>query len=219
MKKTFILIAFVCSAAICSNIYAQQVTPPTVSGDKDLRDTNVKSRSVDLERVERDARKNEKSAANPSAVKTEDKLAAKYEEIKTDFEQIQLSQDVVVKTYQRSVKIDYVQISKSALEINKSALRLNSNLFPAPPVENTDAKKQVKKEDKTEKEPKQAKSVRDLIVDLDNTIGSFAASTMFQNLRVIDTAVSEKAKLDLGKIIELSALLSAEALKTSRIGK
>lgn len=218
MKKRFILITFVCSTAICSNIYAQRETPPG-AGDKDLRDNNIKSRSVDLERVDRDARKTDKSAIKNSAAETEAKLAAKYAEIKTDFEQIQLSQDVVVKTYQRSVKIDYVQISKSALEINKSALRLNSNLFPAPPVENTGAKKQVKKEDKTEKEPKQAKSVRDLIVDLDNTIGSFAASTMFQNLRVIDTAVSEKAKLDLGKIIELSALLSAEALIMAKIGK
>ena len=221
MKKTLILIAFVCSAAICSNIYAQQVTPPTVSGDKDLRDTNVKSRSVDLERVERDARKNEKSGANPSATKTEDKLAAKYEEIKTDFEQMQMSQDVVIKTYQGTGKIDYGQIGKSALEINKSATRLNSNLFPA--AETLDAgkeeKKEVKKEVKKEKETKPAKSVRDLIVDLDNAIGSFATSPMFQNLRIVDPAVSAKAKLGLEKIVELSAQLNTEARKLESTGK
>ena len=217
MKKLLVLIALVFSTAICSNIYAQQVTPPTVSGDKDLRDTNVKSRSVDLERVERDARKNEKSAANPSAVKTEDKLAAKYEEIKTDFEQMQMSQDVVIKTYQGTGKIDYIQIGKSALEINKSAKRLNSNLFPA--AETPDAEKEKKKEVKKERETKPAKSVRDLIVELDNAIGSFATSPMFQNLRIIDPAISAKAKLGLEKIIELSAQLNTEARKLEATGK
>jgi hypothetical protein len=204
MKKTFILIAFVCSTAICSNIYAQQVTPPTVSGDKELRDNNIKIRSVDLERVDRDARKTDKAAA-----KAEDTLAAKYAEIKTDYEQIQLAQDAVVKTYQGTGKIDYAQISKSALEINKSATRLNSNLFPL--VEIPDVEKREKKEDKKEKETKPAKSVRDLIIDLDNAIGSFATSSMFQNLRAVDPEVSEKTKLDLQRIIQLSNLLAGEA--------
>lgn len=65
---------------------------------------------------------------------------------------------------------------------------------------------------------KPAKGVRDLIVDLDNAIGSFATSPMFQNLRAADAAVSEKAKLDLEKIIKLSALLDAEARRTTANG-
>jgi len=220
MKKIFILVAFLCSNAICLNIYAQE--PKLVTGDKDLRDTNVRTRSIDLERVDRDARKNEKSnenpsAANPSEVKTKDKLAAKYEEIKTDFEQLQMSQDVVIKTYQGTGTIDYTLIGKSALEINKSATRLNSNLFPA--AETPDADKEEKKDAKKEKETKPSRSVRDLIVDLDNTIGSFATSPMFQNLRTVDTAISVKAKIDLEKIIELSALLNLQALKQDPIGK
>lgn len=219
MKKTFILIAFVCSTAICSNIYAQQVTSPSVSGDKDLRDTNVKSRSIDLERVERDARKNEKSPTNSAEPKNEDRLAAKYAEIKTDYEQIQLSQDAVIKAYQSAGKIDYAQISKSAMEINKSAISLNSNLFSVLDVENAEAKKEEKKKDKDEKEMKPAKSIRDLIVELDNSIGGFTTSPMFQNLRAVDAAVSAKAKHDLEKVIELSALLNAEAGKMAGNGK
>lgn len=216
MKKIVVLIAFLCSTAICSNVYAQE-TPPPGAGDKDLRDNNIKSRSVELERVDRDARKTDKSAVSPAEAKAEDRLAAKYEAIKTDYERIQLSQDAVIKAYQSSGKIDYAQIGKSALEINQSAMRLNSNLFPA--VENPDAKKEENKSGKAERAAKPAKSVRDLIVDLDDTIGSFATSPMFRNLRTIDAAVSDKAKLDLEKIIELSARLDAEARKLETSGK
>ena len=130
---------------------------------------------------------------------------------------MQMSQDVVIKTYQGTGKIDYVQIGKSALEINKSATRLNSNLFPA--AETPDAEKEEKKQVKKERETKPAKSVRDLIVDLDNAIGSFATSPMFQNLRIVDPAVSAKAKLSLEKIIELSAQLNTEARKLQATGK
>lgn len=215
MKKLFVLIAFLCATTICSNIYAQ-ITPPPGAGDKDLRDTDVKRRSIEMERVERDAKKPKsagKNQATNSAGKPEDKLAAKYEEIKADYEQIQISQDAVVRAYKSSEKIDYAQIAKSALEINKSAIRLNSNLFPPPADENVDAKNKEKKENETKDETKTSKSVRDLIVDLDNAIGSFATSPMFQNLRTVDADVSAKARLNLGKIIELSALLDAEAQK------
>jgi hypothetical protein len=99
------------------------------------------------------------------------------------------------------------------LEINKSALRLNSNLFPAPEAEKKKSEKQEVKKDAIENNPKPTKSVRDLIVDLDNAIGSFANSPMFQNLRVVDPEVSAKTKLDLDKIIVLSNLLDAEARK------
>jgi hypothetical protein len=221
MEKIFVLIALIFSTTVCSNIYAQGEAPPG-AGDKNLRDNNIKSRSLDLERVDRDARKkdksDEKSAANTSSAKTEDQLTAKYAEIKTDFEQIQLSQDAVIKAYQGTGKIDYAQIGKSALEINTSGTRLNSNLFPL--IEVLDTEKVEKTENKKEKETtKQAKSVRDLIIDLDNAIGSFAASPMFQNLRTVNPKVSAKAKLDLEKIIELSAALNREIVKMANGGK
>ncbi len=219
MEKLFVLIALVFSTAVCSNICAQIAPPTPDAGNKDLRDTNIKRRSVEMERVERDAKKNRTAAANQTTAQAEDQLAAKYGEIKTDYEQIQISQDVIIKTYQGSGKIDYAQISKSALEINRSATRLHSNLFPAPPIENANVKKEEKKADKSKTETKSAKGVRNLIIDLDETIGSFTMSPMFQNLRTVDAAVSEKARLDLEKIIELSALLDAEARKTETAAK
>ena len=208
--KQIIILVFVIMLTGYSNASAQ-LAP---SGDGNLRDTNVKGRSNELERVKRDSDKPKKNkinkpAQNQAPPQPEDKLAAKYEEIKTDYERIQLSQDFVIKAYQSCDKIDYEQIEKSALEINLSAARLNSNMFPPAPIENTE-----KKEEKdSQKEIKTKKSVRDLIVELDNAIGSFALSPMFQNLRAIDPQVFEKAKLDLDKIIELSGLLESEARK------
>lgn len=213
MKKIFILIVLLFPAAICSDIYAQQ-TPPPVTGDTDLRDTDVKRRSMEIERIEREAKKSNKTSG-ASADKREDRVAAKYNEIKTDYEQIQMSQDAIIKTYKTGAKINYEQIGKSAVEINNSAKRLNSNLFPADKVENRKPKKEEKQGDKTEP----GKSVQDIIIELDNSIGSFVTSPMFQNLRSVDPEVSKRAKLDLEKIIELSALLNAEAQKMSIAGK
>jgi hypothetical protein len=210
MQKLSIIFTFALFIILGSNGYAQQ-TPPPGAGDKDLRDTDVKRRSIEMERVERDARKGSGANAKNTPAKNEDRLAGKYDEIKTDYEQIQLMQDAVVKAYQTGSKIDYQQIGKSAHEMNRSASRLISNLFPVSPDEKEEAKKEEK--DKAEAERKPAKSVRDLIIELDNTIGSFAASPMFQNLRVIEPKVSAKTKLDLEKVAELSRLLEAEARK------
>ncbi len=226
MKKLFVLSVILSASAVFSNVSAQ--VTPAGAGDKDLRDTSVKGRSSELERVDRQMKKDANKKKNQSAVnlpveQPEDALAAKYGDIKTDYEQIQLSQDSIIKNYQGSGQIDYAQISKFSQAINKSAARLNSNLFPAPTVENADAKRieisTAKKEEKTEKETEKPTSMRELIVDLDSRIGSFATSPMFQNLRVVDAAVSEKTKLDLEKIIELSELLDAEARKMSKTGK
>jgi hypothetical protein len=213
MKQVIVLIALIFAAAFSSNIYAQQTTPPG-AGDKDLRDTDVKRRSMELERIERNAKKRDKGG---SVNKTEDKSATKFDEIKADYEQIQLSQDEVVKTYKNGEKIDYAQIAKSASEVNKSAKRLDSNLFSSLEVKNTSAKKEEKRRDKTETESK--KSIQELIVELDNTIGSFVTSPMFQNLQVVDVEATKKAKLELEKIIELSALLSVEAQKMAAADK
>ena len=209
MKKLFILIALVGSTAIYSNVNAQQAAPPGAS-DKDLGDKNIKTRSVEIERVDRDAHKTDNgttnnAAPNGSGSSPEDKLTAKYNAIKADYEQIQISQDAIIKAYQGGGGVDYAQIGKSALEINKSAMRLNTNLFP-PPVAASD-------EQKPEKKTKTTKSVRDLIVELDTAIGSFTTSSMFQNLRLIDPKVAIKAQSDLKQITELSGTLNNEAKK------
>jgi uncharacterized membrane-anchored protein YjiN (DUF445 family) len=209
MKKIFVIAGFLVAFAVSA---AAQVTPAG-AGDKDLRDTNIKGRSNELDRVEREAKKEAKknrgkSNENQAAEAAEDKLAAKYPEIKEDFEKIQTAQAFIIEAYTKSEKINYEQIARSSSEINKSALRLDSNLFP--PVENAEEKKD-EKDDK--KNNLAAKSLRDLIVDLDNAIGNVVTSPMFQNLRAVDAKVSEKTKNDLQAVINLSDALKKEAEK------
>lgn len=55
MKKIIILTATILATATFSTVYAQ--VTPAGAGDKDLRDTNVKGRSNELERIKRDAGK------------------------------------------------------------------------------------------------------------------------------------------------------------------
>lgn len=217
MKKTVVLTVILLATAAFSNISAQVIQPPPGAGDKNAGEDGLKSRSIELDRIERDAKKGSNNKNGKAAQKVkdnppEDKLAAKYEEIKTDFEQMQKSQDSVINAYKTADQADYAQISKFSLEINNSAKRLHSNLFPLIPG---DKKVEKKNKEKPEKETKTPKSVRDLIVELDNTISSFSTSPMFQNLRIVDPKVSEKAQSDLQKIIEFSAALSAEARKSA----
>ncbi len=216
MKKILILTTFIISTAVCSNIFGQQEAPAG-GGDSSLRDNNIKMRSVDLERTERDAKRNPQTENSTVAgAETEDQLAARFGEIKTDYEKVQLSQDAVIKAYQTGSKIDYEQIGKSAAEVNAAAKRLKLNLFR----DQADKKTVSEMPKKDAEEKKTEKSVPDLIVDLDNAIGSFAMSPMFQNLRVVDPEVSKKAQSDLEKIIELSANLNTVAgKKASANGK
>lgn len=204
MNKISLLILTVLASAVFSNA---QLTPPG-AGDKDLRDSNVRGRSNELERIKRDANKpgkRNKNAENSDG-STEDQMAAKYEEIKTDFEQIQKSQDSIIDAYKGGDAINYAKIGTSSQEISKSANRLKSNLF-------TSVADKIEAEKDPVEKVKITKTIRDLIVELDNTIGLFAASPMFLNLRVIDPAVSEKTGKDLDMIIELSSILNAEAVK------
>ncbi|MDQ3801359.1 MAG: hypothetical protein M3384_18205, partial [Acidobacteriota bacterium] len=97
MKQAVFLIAFIFSAAIGSGVFAQGNTPPPATGDVDLRDTDVKRRSVELDRIERDAKKGDRKMPPGEKKAAKDRLAAKFGEIKIDYEQMQLSQDAIVK--------------------------------------------------------------------------------------------------------------------------
>lgn len=204
MKKGVLVFFIIFAAAIFSNIFAQQETPAG-AGDKSLRDDNIRMRSIDLERTKKDADKLNAASNSSTAATMNSELDKKYPEIKEDFEGIQNNQAAIVKAYTTGDKIDYSQIKMSAEALNKNAERLNSNLFEP----RTEEKKKESKEMKEEK----TKGVKDLIVDLDNAIGSFVSSPMFQNLRVVDPEVAGKARIDLEKIAEISDLLAKQADK------
>lgn len=197
MKKFILSVVVIFAASFVSTVVAQ-VEPPAGAGDTDLRDNNIRMRSTDLERVKRDADKANSSSPMNSEIDT------KYPEIKEDFEGIQLSQAAIVKAYSTGESIDYKQIETASETINKNAKRLDSNLFSS---------KLDKKEKSKKDEEKKTESLRDLIVELDNAIGDFVSSPMFQNLRVVDPEVAKKAQMNLANIRELSEKVSKEAGK------
>lgn len=214
MKRVISSVFIIFTAAIISNISAQQVAPPG-AGDKDLRDDNIRMRSVDIERTKRDAEKptsnsNSSSTNAPTAVIKSD-IDTKYPQIKEDFEGLQNNQAAIVKAYTTGEKIDYDQIKISAAALNENAKRLDGNLF-APKVEFKTVESELKKVESKENETK-AKSIKNLIVDLDTAIGNFVSSTMFQNLRVVEPEVAGNTQADLAKVMEISEMLSVEAGK------
>lgn len=175
--------------------------PPPVPDAPVLRDDNIRLRSVEMERARRDAAKKD---TDPNAATVNSEIEKKYPEIKEDYEGMQLSQMAIVKAYTMSENIDYKAINASADKINKHAKRLNSNLFSSDPQ---------KKKDKDDDEEKEEKSVRDLIVALDNAIGAVASSKMFQNLRVVDPEVANKTQADLMSVMKISSELAEAAGK------
>ena len=141
MNKVFLLIIVTLAAAVGS-VFAQ-VGTPAGAGDSTLRDDNIRLRSVELDRIKREAAKidsAEYGTVNP-------KLEAKFPQIKEDFESIQISDAAIIKAYKMSKEIDYKLIASSANDINKKSKRLDTNLF-AYKTEPAEADKTAKKEDK-----------------------------------------------------------------------
>lgn len=205
MKKLFLLFMLFLLTGIYSNIIAQAptVSTPVVSGDTTLRDESLRMRSIDLERSKQDAAKTNSNSNTGATASINTEIDKKYPQIKEDFEGIQNNQAAIIKAYTTGENIDYQQIKVSAEEINKNAKRLDGNLFS----ERAEVKKAEKEKDKKTKE------IKELIVELDNAIGDFVASPMFQNLRVVDPEVAGKAQIELVKITQISELLSKEADK------
>ena len=179
-----------------SSIFAQISPHPVIEAE--IRDnTSIRMRSLQLERVNRDANK----TVRPEPTKEQ---LVKLAEIKEDFENIQKLQSEIVKAYTTGKKINYGKIDNSAVRISKRALRLDANLFGS----ESDKSSKTKSRDEAG-----TKSVRDLIIELDEAIGNFVNSPIFTNVKLVDSKISEKSQIDLEKIINLSEALSKEAKK------
>ncbi len=179
-----------------SAIFAQISPHPVIEAE--IRDNNsIRMRSLQLERVKRES--TEVVPEEPAKERI-----VKLAEIKEDFENIQKLQSEIVKAYTTGKKINFEKIDDSAAKISKKALRIDVNLF----------RSESDKRSKTESNDEVGtKSVRDLIIELDNAIGNFVSSPIFTNNKVIDSKISEKSQIDLQKIIKLSETLSKEAKK------
>lgn len=198
MKKIILSVFLILAASVFSNVFGQLA--PAGAGDRILADNDIKMRSVELDRVKRDANKNNSDSFAP----INSEIKAKFPQIKEDFESVQILQAAIIKAYTTGKTIDYALIQTSADGINKKAKRLDANLF---------ASKLEKKDDKSKEKIVKPKSIRDLIVDLDNSIGSFVSSKIFGNIKTIDADVAIKTRTDLINILDLSDKLSKEANK------
>src|SRR5688572_12065575 len=96
--KNWIFMAFVFVLA-CSSIAAQ---PPPVADNANPQDRSLKDRSIEMERVKREENKTVVTG-KPGEIMAE----SKFNQIKEDFEQIQLSQSAIVAAYSRAKDIDY----------------------------------------------------------------------------------------------------------------
>ncbi len=219
MKKLILSGFFIFGIAFSMSLFAQ-VMPPG-SSDKNLDDRNVKDRSIELDKVKRDAEKSDKN---------EQTTQLKFTEIKEDFEKIQMLQNGIIEAYTKGKQIDYAKISGNADEMSKSGTRLKGNLFATVVEEKKDSKDAKKSKDKkkeevptipTEVKPEQPlpTDVKNLIVELDNTLIAFTGNPMFTNPKVVSAADNVKAKADLDRVIKLSAALNQEADKASKGGK
>jgi len=199
--KNFILFSLL---TIASAVYVcGQGTPPAVADNANIQDNSLKMRSVEMERIKREDTK----AVAAKFAPINSKIEAKFPEIKEDFEGVQVSQSAIVASYTTGKTIDYAAIESAAEAINKKAKRLDSNLFPGASSE------ELKDDSKNSKETEKPKNIRDLILDLDEVVGSFVSSKVFANIKVIEPEEAIKTRADLLKIQSLSKKLAGEAKK------
>ena len=197
----------VCLIALTGSAWSQREAPPGAS-DKGAMDRSSKERSIELERIKRDANKPDAKGQQSPAPDA----AAKFEEIKADFEGLQRRQDEIVKAYTTGKQADLEKIVSDSEQMNKHAVRLETNLFP--PMEEQKGKKKPK-ENKTVDPPAASlpQDLKTLIVEQDNTLASFVSNPMFANPQVANVTDSAKAHADLKKLILLTAALRSEAGK------
>jgi hypothetical protein len=209
MKKVVLSVLFIFAASVFSSVLGQAAPPgagtPAGAGDKNLGDDGIKARSVEMERMKQDAQKVEAAAFAP----VNKDIVARFPQIKEDFEGIQIFQATIITAYTTGKTIDYLLIGVSADGINKKAKRLDANLFAA----NSDKKADKAADNNEPQKLEKTRTIRELIVDLDKTIGSFVSSPIFGNIKVIEPEVAMKTREDLINIMQLSEKLSAEAKK------
>jgi hypothetical protein len=158
---------------------------------RDEYDNGTRLRSIELERI--------KSESLRAAAA--DNRRINFAQIKEDFELLQKLQNEIIKTYVTGKQINYGRISELSSKLNDCAERLDKNLLLS-------TEKTVKKPNEKDSD---AEEVKGIIVVLDQSIGKFVTSPVFQNLGVIEPDDAEKAEIELQNIIRLSNFLARKA--------
>ena len=202
-QKAISIAIFTLAAGFVFAVSAQEaptVNTPAVPDNAQPLSDNIKLRSVELDRIKREAEKT-------AVLRRENGKELNFSLIKDDFEGIQKEQADIIQAYTSGEKINYPKISSSANEITEMAVRLRGNVFES-------AQEASEKNEGAEDEnPYIGRSVRDLIVELDNSIGEVVVDPMWQKLAVIDPEVSRRGEASLVKVIKASNALWIEARK------
>jgi PBP1b-binding outer membrane lipoprotein LpoB len=185
MMKKLLLAIFLFT--VCAASAAAQSNPEQAVLNARDQFFDIKKRSIELERVKRDANKPIFNKDN----------ASKFPEIKKDFETIQKINDELFLLNSSEKPLNYATVSEFASEINQRSKRLMSNLFPAEIEEK-------KKTPKNQTLPLELQDLKTLLSALDESINSFVHSPIFQNLKLVNLADSLKAQQDLEAVIKIS---------------
>ena len=199
-KSLFLLIAMAIIAMLSIPAVAQDHGPPAGGSDRNLRDSasDLKGRSIEIDRISRDAKKPDD---RKDADKPQSRPVPNFLQIKEDFEQIQLINSDVLQASPSSATPDYQRIAKSAEEIEKRAVRLKSNLFPPKSTKQSKEKQPVTED----------QELKSLLTLLDNSIGKFTQSPMFQNSKVVNPEDHANAEKELDDVIKISVRVRNEA--------
>lgn len=202
-KRLFFAAILVIVAIPYSAAVAQDHGPPAGGSDKNLRDSSsdLKGRSNEIERVTRDAKK-------PESRRPENPPAPNFEQIKEDFERIQIINGDVLQAPVPSGGHDYERISESSSELNTRAIRLRSNLFPP----------KSSKESKEKQPLTEEQDLKSLLTSLDDSMNSFTHSPIFQNTKVVTPEDSATAQKNLDAVITISASIRNEADRRKKPG-
>ncbi len=184
MKRIIITVMITAMVGIFTTVVAQAQI-----------DDGIRRRSMELERIKRQAESDGKTGSN-----TEKRVD--FAKVKMAFEGIQLQQDLVIEAYTRNENIDYRQINKASRQITRMAKCLKVNLFSLPGNLKSGDKKLIGGNKKT---------VKELIVELDSAIGRLVANPIFHSLSVVEPEELNRSLSDLDEIIDLSGVLALQS--------
>lgn len=197
MTKQLLFTVFIIAVSIGS-ASAQSAAEQAVQNARD-QFSNIKNRSIELERVKRDAVKRPERSDS----------AQKFPEIKEDFEQIQtINSDVLQPAIVKGL-INYAAVLKAVSEINHRAVRLKSNLFAFESKEKNQDKNKKQIADNTQ-------NIKVFFDALDESINSFAHNSIFQNINLVNPQDSLKAQADLETVIKISSAIKERAEKLAK---
>ena len=126
-----------------------------------------------------------------------------YEQLKQDFEQLQIINNNLSTVVDARSALDYEQIGKDVAEINKRAARFKANFALPEPGKGEKTKK--------EQEEFSPEGFKLALKALGTLVKSFVNNPVFQQLNVIDVESSRRASRDLEGIIRLSGQLHKRA--------